>query len=511
MRGDYFRDIWNIFDLVLVLIGISTLFMDFLLSSQRIDDSHDVGAEARMLRVHRIFRVLRIVRVFKLAKLSKIVLARLTKSSDALKMAELLKSITVLRAFVRAHATSQKQLLDFIGADSDIKTSEEARCIIESQTSVYLAIALAASEAKRVDAGLLVGMNMLRTNIVATQELVAFVEEAHGAGIIAAREAECIFSALQDHERIFHLRLVKAEAGQCEDDEGAVRLEKKGNKSRVCRSVQLSMKTLASRASVCRNATTSKSTPNDDKVGSESSERKSLSTKCSDKKNRFVSVLSINTDASEVVLDSCKSCAKSSDEDDVPQGESCGGDTESHASIEECGESMELTSVFRPTGVPAIDPFMKEAVKVKEYMEKSEADLRDSEKIVERRRSKEMNRDSDSGECVVTSMDSSSAQSSTYIALSSPEVDSFMKEALKLKEYITKSENSSMDGERQGSRRRSTRSQQEVELQQPRTSQPLTCEESRSRAESFNSEPEPNPASKQHSAEQQLASGGYVG
>lgn len=211
-RLGYFKRCWNIFDLVLVVLGLFGLVIEIIVKGSDVK-GNDLSGEARLLRMNRVFRVLRIIRIFRLAKFIRILRARLAHKDLSLELAEHLQTITVLRAFVRAHAKSQVALLNFIGTDGGLRSVEEARCIVESQTQIYKAITLAANEAKTVSPEILSGMALLRSNINATAELTNFVLTANKAGVINSREAECVLHPLEDHMRLFYKRLQASQEG----------------------------------------------------------------------------------------------------------------------------------------------------------------------------------------------------------------------------------------------------------------------------------------------------------
>merc|ERR1712176_1157566 len=110
----------------------------------------------------------------------------------SLELAEHLQSITVLRAFVRAHVAAQVQLVNFVGHDGQINTCELARTILESNMEIYKAITLAAREAIGVERSILSGMRLMRANINATLDLSNFIMKANHAGVINSREAEFV-------------------------------------------------------------------------------------------------------------------------------------------------------------------------------------------------------------------------------------------------------------------------------------------------------------------------------
>eukprot|EP00929_Paragymnodinium_shiwhaense_P020966 TRINITY_DN13808_c0_g1_i2.p1 TRINITY_DN13808_c0_g1~~TRINITY_DN13808_c0_g1_i2.p1 ORF type:complete len:1336 (-),score=303.89 TRINITY_DN13808_c0_g1_i2:192-4199(-) len=213
LKLGYFRDGWNVFDFILVVLGLVGLVFEGMAHGSSSSTQASVSSEARLLRFNRVFRVLRICRVFRLVRFVSILLMRLATKDFNAELAEHLHSVTVLRAFVRAHVAAQQQLLTYLGFDGEVSTPEEARCILESQTSCYQAAALAAKEANKLEKSILKGINLLRKNIGATQELRHFVHKAWKCGMISEKEAETILKPLQDHVRIFFAELSRSQSG----------------------------------------------------------------------------------------------------------------------------------------------------------------------------------------------------------------------------------------------------------------------------------------------------------
>jgi len=212
-RITFFFSGWNLFDFSLVVLGWVGLAMEVVVLSSQGVSSENLALEARLLRVNRVFRVLRIIRIFRLAKFIKLLRARLAKRDLSLQLAEHLQTITVLRAFVKAHIKSQEALRNYMGCATSFKTCEEARCLMESQTQMYQAVTFAAQHAQAVDRSRLRGMSRLRSNIGATSELTDFVMGAIKAGVITAREAECILHPLEEKMRTFFRRLQETHDG----------------------------------------------------------------------------------------------------------------------------------------------------------------------------------------------------------------------------------------------------------------------------------------------------------
>jgi len=136
------------------------------------------------------------------------------------------------RAFIQAHINAQVDIVRFFsfGPDGSVVTSEMARVILDSQTEIYKASAMAAEEADAVDPQILDGMALLRENMLVTGRLSRFMYDAHEIGVIGGREAETITHPLQEHARIFQKNMRRTMDGRltrpdqaCGDDEDGQR------------------------------------------------------------------------------------------------------------------------------------------------------------------------------------------------------------------------------------------------------------------------------------------------
>merc|ERR1740121_1234773 len=88
--------------------------------------------------------MLRLLRVFRLLRFWQVLRARLMKRAFSTRVAERIQKITVLVCFMRAHVRAQKLLRRFFFGDVDgVNTVEAASSILQSQTAVYEAFALA--------------------------------------------------------------------------------------------------------------------------------------------------------------------------------------------------------------------------------------------------------------------------------------------------------------------------------------------------------------------------------
>jgi len=193
----YFHSASNVFDFVLVLLGIFGVTMSLIESSKS-----SLWSEARLIRMAKVFRVLRFLRIFRLfhAKLSvdKYV------SHD---VAKHMHRITVLVCFTNAHLVSQVALLNYFGGSVDggsngqqevPMNNELARCIVQSQISCIRALCLAVAEERKMDRGLMEELRWVRKRKDITEALERFVMGAYKDGAITAREAESILKPLRE-------------------------------------------------------------------------------------------------------------------------------------------------------------------------------------------------------------------------------------------------------------------------------------------------------------------------
>mmetsp|Transcript_7852 Transcript_7852/g.17247 ORF Transcript_7852/g.17247 Transcript_7852/m.17247 type:complete len:1246 (+) Transcript_7852:169-3906(+) len=187
----YFKDGSNVFDFVLVVLGILGFIFTTLSYAQGNSGQGDITG---IIRISRVFRVLRFLRVFRLfnAKLSR----------DKLVSHELsciMFRIMTCMSFIGAHLSSQKALIKYFGGNGKIDCEDEveiARCIVQSQLSVYKAIGVVSQMERQMNAELVADLkNTLERKEIA-EELEEFVMNAMQEGAITSREAESILDPL---------------------------------------------------------------------------------------------------------------------------------------------------------------------------------------------------------------------------------------------------------------------------------------------------------------------------
>jgi hypothetical protein len=217
LKCAYFKSWWNVFDLLLVVVGIAGIALEFheMVSSPNDSTAESVSAstQARMIRINRIFRVARIVRAFRLVRFVNALRLILLQQDISFELMEQLRSVYILFAFVKAHRRSQKLFLHFFGDQGSVSCVEQARCILESQAAVYKASYLAIKEATRIDDIVLTGIFILKESNSIAEDLTSFVFSAFKAGVITSREADSICEPLKHHQKHWDLKLRQSHRG----------------------------------------------------------------------------------------------------------------------------------------------------------------------------------------------------------------------------------------------------------------------------------------------------------
>lgn len=207
----YFFDPWNIFDFLLVILGIVGLI--FTLLTDLAAESDTVG-QARMVRTAQIFRMLRIMRLFRLMRFFQVFRAKAASKNVDFNLCEHIQKLTILCSFVRAHISSQKLLVKYFGDRGEVDSVEVARCLLQSQISCYRAMLLAINERSIVGHDL---VDELRSTKEAKHILVnldKFVCDAHCWGVLSHKEAECILHTLHEHVAIFIESILDIQQGR---------------------------------------------------------------------------------------------------------------------------------------------------------------------------------------------------------------------------------------------------------------------------------------------------------
>lgn len=186
----YFKDGWNRFDFLLVVLGVFGLITSVVTRGGGADS---IAGQSRIIRVARVLRTLRFLRIFRLFH------ARLSQDKFVSEeLAEIMKKVITLNAFIRGHLIAQNDLMKFFGGSGqmDPVETEIARCILQSQVSTYKALMEAAKTQKEMGQQIMDELRNLHKRKNITTGLSNFVLAAHGSGAITPSEATAILHPL---------------------------------------------------------------------------------------------------------------------------------------------------------------------------------------------------------------------------------------------------------------------------------------------------------------------------
>jgi len=202
LRGHFWRLPWNVFDFVLVLVGILGLVLSMGESKR--------SSTTRLIKLARVVRSLRFLRVVRLAH---IMLSRDKNVSAALDIQ--MSRIATLSSFSRAALTTQVDLVKFCcgrrseGAEPETQPltsgllepeTEVCRCLLQSQTSVYKSWVAQLDVLVHMEAELLDEYEQVRTQKAIAEGLEHWVEDALSKHAIQPKQAHKILRRL--HEQI---------------------------------------------------------------------------------------------------------------------------------------------------------------------------------------------------------------------------------------------------------------------------------------------------------------------
>jgi len=191
-KRKYFKSRWNVFDLILVWLGIFGVVVGFM-AYKGIQNAE--GSE--LVRVALLLRALRLLRLFRLFHFWMVVRAKMMSHDVSMEVADHMWKMAVLVSLVNAHLLAQTVFMHLFAGS--LRSPEVARCLLQSQLTVYKALNMAIARVVQMDKQLLEEVNAWRTSKVVTEELSQFIMDAFENGIINAREAEAVLDPLREH------------------------------------------------------------------------------------------------------------------------------------------------------------------------------------------------------------------------------------------------------------------------------------------------------------------------
>eukprot|EP00419_Tripos_fusus_P005874 CAMPEP_0172685854 /NCGR_PEP_ID=MMETSP1074-20121228/20531_1 /TAXON_ID=2916 /ORGANISM="Ceratium fusus, Strain PA161109" /LENGTH=1191 /DNA_ID=CAMNT_0013505075 /DNA_START=29 /DNA_END=3604 /DNA_ORIENTATION=+ len=183
---EYFQHCWNVFDLVVLLLGLGIFALNTVNVINGATPKSNPAQQARLLHILRAVRLVRLIKSWELAR------AVLTGDMASIHTTERIHRLCILLGFIRAHVAAQEQLIRFLGRHGKLDCAMLARCIIQSQTGVYKAMIVFIYQESHVDQWLLDEKEACENSIEALSKMEAFVNDARDGGVVSISEAECL-------------------------------------------------------------------------------------------------------------------------------------------------------------------------------------------------------------------------------------------------------------------------------------------------------------------------------
>lgn len=211
MKCTYFLVGWNVFDFLLVVVGAFGIAVNVM-----VDSGSGPGfdsSQTSLVKVAQIFRMARILRLYRLVRLWRVLKAKILRDEISPDVAEHMQKCTILSCFIRAHLASQESLVKYFGRDGQADLVEVARCVLQSQLSVYRAMLMEIEEKERVDGRILSAVRIAREAKAIVKDLEEFVIEAHRCEVISKSEAESVIHPMHHRLEGFTATLMNAQRG----------------------------------------------------------------------------------------------------------------------------------------------------------------------------------------------------------------------------------------------------------------------------------------------------------
>lgn len=199
----YFLSSWNMFDFLLVVLGIFGLVVRFM-----VEGENSFAQQAYISRSAKIFRILRAMRLVRLVRVARVVFMKITGRDLALEVAQHMKRFSMLYSFIQANFAAQNTLIGYCGKGADkIFSPEIARVIVQAQANAYNAMTICAYEKNlHLKDWMLEETYVCKMSIETTRDLEHFVAQARIDGLLSATEAETIIHAMHHHVGIWQKR-----------------------------------------------------------------------------------------------------------------------------------------------------------------------------------------------------------------------------------------------------------------------------------------------------------------
>jgi len=195
-KMEYFYRMWNLFDLALVVAGLSGIIIRAL-------GDDDIS---RALQVFLIMRSLRQIRLIRLVQVIREQMRPQDEVSQ--RSAESILRFNILVGYVRAHVECQKHLVDIFGSGGEADVVEICLCVLQSQVQVYKAMSCGPEIVDNLDGDWrLKETQLCEKSLKGVSDLLKFICSARDLGVLRGKEAEEIIETMQHHTKKFQSRI----------------------------------------------------------------------------------------------------------------------------------------------------------------------------------------------------------------------------------------------------------------------------------------------------------------
>jgi len=223
---DYFKDAWNIFDLVLLITGFIGIYFQYQTLPGESSDISELSGSAKINRILKAVRLVRLIRMFRLFRSYFTAVAR--GKMISIEVATAMQHTNLLECFISAHIHAQANLLEYMcsrNSDSTGKgkrkpeSAEVARVLLQSEVSIYKALIICSHERKKVHESLFDLMATCKRSYMIGSSLETMVMDASSNGILSMAEATKILHPMHHHMAVYMQKMHALRLGMAVHDD----------------------------------------------------------------------------------------------------------------------------------------------------------------------------------------------------------------------------------------------------------------------------------------------------
>lgn len=207
-RLRFFENAWNLFDFMLVLLGLVSVLVAILYFGH----TENLGAKTQGARLVQVFKKMRFVRIVRLYHIITVVLRVRQTGVEEKTRAAHIAVCDMLVAFIGAHITAQNKLVEYFG-QNHLEHPELTRAILQSQVSIYKATLLFAMEDGLLEEWVIEEERYLQGGTEIIGEIENMVQKSTNDGILNAREARNFMHTIGSQRKKYMKGLASLRSG----------------------------------------------------------------------------------------------------------------------------------------------------------------------------------------------------------------------------------------------------------------------------------------------------------